>query len=123
MFWKRKQRKPDFVKVVYVARDKASELLARTLLDSAGINYIATNDIVQDMFGWGRVETGSNFIVGPVKFAVKSEDVENAANILAELYEIKPRPVPLWLRLFAIIFLSLTLISAIYSIFSLCKFP
>ncbi len=117
MFWKRKQRNPDFIKTIFVARDKASELLARTLLDSAGINYIVTNNSTQDLFGWGRVGTGSNFIVGPVKFAVKCNDVEDATNILAELYEIKPRPVPQWLRLVAIIALSLPIIFAIFSLF------
>jgi hypothetical protein len=58
--------------------------LIKSLLDDAGIRYLAKGDDIQDLFGWGRFGTVAS-VVGPVEFFVASEEAVQAREILAHL--------------------------------------
>lgn len=69
---------------VFEACDEAQVLLARSLLEDAGISYLTKNDRLQDLFGAGRIG-GFNHIVGPVTFQVLASQADAAREILFEL--------------------------------------
>jgi hypothetical protein len=70
---------------VFRTGDAGLIALAKSLLDAEGIEYMARHDAVQDLFGWGRVGGGFNYIVGPVEFVVRKDDAERARTLLRDL--------------------------------------
>jgi len=72
--------------------------LAKCLLQAAGIPYAVLSDILQDLFGWGRIGTGFFPAIGPPEIRVGAEDVERAAELLADLRGPDPTRVPFYLR-------------------------
>jgi hypothetical protein len=70
---------------VFRSGDEGRILLAKSLLDAEGIVYLARGDGLQDLFGWGRVLTGFNYVVGPVEFVVRKEDETRARELLQDL--------------------------------------
>jgi Putative prokaryotic signal transducing protein len=70
---------------VFRTGDEARILVAKSLLEAEGIDYLARGDGLQDLFGWGRLAAGFNYIVGPVEFVVRKEDAERARQLLQEL--------------------------------------
>ena len=67
--------------------DPAKIMVAKSILDEAGIKYLAQGEGLQDLFAMGRLGTGFNPLVGPVKFLVRDEDSEIAKELLIELLE------------------------------------
>ncbi|SFG84269.1 Putative signal transducing protein [Desulfotomaculum arcticum] len=67
--------------------DPAKIMVAKSILDEAGIKYLAKGEGLQDLFAMGRIGTGFNPLVGPVKFLVRDEDQEIAKELLKELQE------------------------------------
>ena len=67
--------------------DPAKIMVANSILDEAGIKYLAKGEGLQDLFAMGRIGTGFNPLVGPVKFLVRDEDQEIAKELLKELQE------------------------------------
>jgi hypothetical protein len=65
--------------------DPALLAVAKSLLEDARIEYFAVGEIVQDWIGGGRLGTGFNPVVGPVRIQVAAEDAEEASSILREL--------------------------------------
>lgn len=65
--------------------------VAESVLTDAGIAFEKTGDGLQDLFGWGRVGTGFNLIVGPVVLAVRDRDADGARELLAELEDVPDR--------------------------------
>src|SRR5215831_12563370 len=59
--------------------------LAKSLLESAEIEYVTRGEGVQDLIGWGRFPVGINPAVGPVIFEVKRADAQDAVALLADL--------------------------------------
>jgi hypothetical protein len=59
--------------------------VVKSILDSAGIPYVARNERLQDLFGWGRFGTGFNVAIGPVRFQVPREREEEARALLTEI--------------------------------------
>ena len=59
--------------------------VAKSLLDSAGIPYLAKGEALQDLFAVGRMGTGFNPIAGPVELQIAPEDEEQARDLLARL--------------------------------------
>jgi hypothetical protein len=57
--------------------------LAEGLLESAGIPYLARGEMIQDLFGLGRL-TAVNPISGPVCIQVVRADAERALRILTD---------------------------------------
>lgn len=61
-------------------------LVAKSLLDDAGIEYYAKGEELQDLFGAGRLGTGFNILTGPVEILVREEDAPDAAELLKDLH-------------------------------------
>lgn len=70
---------------VYRTSDAALIALARSLLESAGIQYEAKGEGIQDFFALGRVANSFNIVVGPVEIQVEEGDAEEAAALLKDL--------------------------------------
>jgi hypothetical protein len=78
----------DFV-TVFKTGDQSKILIAKSILNEAGIEYYVRDEKVQDLFGWGRIGAGFNMIVGPVKIQVLRSRAEEAKELLRELSEEK----------------------------------
>lgn len=68
---------------VYETGNAALIPLYESLLDSAGIEYMAKGEALQDLFGAGRF--GTNPIAGPVEFWVREEMAEEARQLAETL--------------------------------------
>lgn len=73
---------PD-LELVAVAQtgDAIRTALVKSLLDDAGIPYLARNDQLQDLFGFGRL-VPVNPVSGPVIFMVPADRAEEAKDLL-----------------------------------------
>jgi hypothetical protein len=65
--------------------DHSLVMVARGILESAGIPYFAKNDQLQSLFGLGRFGSGFNIATGPVKVLVPREDDEAARALLTKV--------------------------------------
>ena len=74
----------DFV-TVFESGNPALIALAKSLLDSAGIEFSAKGDALQDLLGLGRFPGGTNLLTGPVVFQVGPADAEKAESLLRDL--------------------------------------
>jgi hypothetical protein len=70
---------------VFRTGDAGLVALAKSLLDAEGIEYMARGDGLQDLFGWGRLGGGFNYVVGPVEFVVRRDDAQRAGVLLRDL--------------------------------------
>jgi len=61
--------------------------VAGSILDGAGIPYIARNDRLQNLFGWGSIGTGFNLAMGMVRVQVSPDREQEARTLLTELPE------------------------------------
>ena len=75
----------DDLVTVFRAGDPGLVSVVHSLLEGEGIDYIARNDNLQDLFGWGRIGSGFSILVGPVEFQVRRADLERAEAVLREL--------------------------------------
>ncbi|HEU4764977.1 MAG TPA: DUF2007 domain-containing protein [Candidatus Eisenbacteria bacterium] len=79
---------------VYATGDPAVIPLVKSLLDDDEIQYLAKGETIQDLFGWGRLGSGFNYVVGPVEFFVASEDAGRARELLSRLQDRAPEDSP-----------------------------
>jgi hypothetical protein len=70
---------------VLEATDPALVAIAKSLLEGEDIPYLLRGEAVQDLFGWGRVATGYNVLVGVPVFFVREDDAERARELLKDL--------------------------------------
>ena len=70
---------------VFETGDPGLVAFVKSLLESAGVEYAAKGEGVQDVIGWGRFPGGTNVLAGPVQFQVSAEDAEEAKALLADL--------------------------------------
>ncbi|HAY35265.1 MAG TPA: DUF2007 domain-containing protein [Ignavibacteria bacterium] len=70
---------------VYETGNEAVVAVIKSVLDEAGIRYLAKGEGVQDLFGVGVLGTGFNPITGPVQFRVMPEDEEYARALLKDI--------------------------------------
>jgi Putative prokaryotic signal transducing protein len=78
---------------VFRTGDAGLIALAKSLLEGEAIEYLARGDGLQDLFGWGRLGSSFNYIVGPVEFVVRSDDAPRARALLRDLASVEdPRP-------------------------------
>ena len=84
---KSQQEKEDHERLVtvYETGNEAVIAVIKSILDEAGIRYLAKGEGVQDLFGVGILGTGFNPITGPVQFRVMPEDQEYAAELLKDV--------------------------------------
>ena len=74
----------DFVSVLETG-DPGVVALAKSLLDSAGIEFTTKGEALQDVLGLGRFPGGANLVAGPVVFQVRPDDVREASALLRDL--------------------------------------
>ena len=72
---------------VYETGDPSLVALAKSLLDSAGIEFATKGEALQDLLGLGRFPGGTNLVTGPVEFQVGPDDAEKARSMLRDLRE------------------------------------
>lgn len=71
--------------------DPAFLLVAKSVLQEAGIPYWTKNEGLQDLIGLGRIGTGFNVMVQPVELRVPKEDVEEANRLLDDVESAERR--------------------------------
>jgi hypothetical protein len=59
--------------------------IAKSILQSAAIDYAVRGEHVQDLFGWGRFPHGNGLLVGPIEIQVRREDAADASALLEGL--------------------------------------
>ena len=59
--------------------------VAKSLLEAEGIDYFIRGEGLNDLFGYGRMFTSFNYVVGPPEFMVREEDAERARELLKDL--------------------------------------
>ena len=75
---------------VYATGEAAMIPVVQSLLEAAGIEYMAKGEEAQDLFGWGRLGTSYSYVVGPVEFLVKEEDAETARALIEDMSATVP---------------------------------
>ena len=70
---------------VFRASDPGITALAKSILDSEGIDYMVRGEDLQDLIGYGRALGGFNIVTGPVEFVVRKEDEDRAVELLRDL--------------------------------------
>ena len=72
---------------VFQTGEAAMIPVVESVLDSAGIEFLAKGEEVQDLFGFGRLGTNYSFVAGPVEFLVREEDAATARELLEQIAE------------------------------------
>lgn len=104
---------PSNTVAVFAAKDRASLLLAQSLLDSGGLRYLVISDFAQDIFGIGRIGIGWNLATGPPTIWVSRHNADAAQKVLSDLMDYRPSPIPSFLRALAVALLMMDLLPII----------
>lgn len=72
---------------VFTTGDQGLIAIAKSLLEAEAIDFFVRGDGLQNLFGYGVISGGFNFIVGPAEFWVREEDAERALDVLQGLGE------------------------------------
>jgi hypothetical protein len=75
---------------VYEAGDFGLAALAKSVLESAGIEYLTQGEAIQEYTGFQRLPGSVNLVTGPVVFQVRAEDAEKARSLLDDIEESAP---------------------------------
>ena len=70
---------------VFASGDSGLMAIAKSLLRSADVPFLVQGELVQDLFGIGRVVGGFNPITGPMRLRVRADDAADARLLLADL--------------------------------------
>ena len=73
-------------------------------------------DLVQDLFGWGRLGSAYSFPIGPVQVWCRREDAEFARELLGDIASYTTPARPLWLRLlvwYVLLYMTWTLFAGL----------
>jgi hypothetical protein len=70
---------------VYETGNAAIIPVYESLLNDAGIEYMAKGESIQDLFGWGRFGSNLNYVIGPVEFYVRADAADEARQIAETL--------------------------------------
>lgn len=74
---------PTQIVTVLATGDPLRLEMAKSLLDSAGLDYWVKGEGLQDLFGAGRLGMGFNVAIGPMLLQVDKEDEQDAKSILS----------------------------------------
>jgi len=76
-----------FIELVTVLETGDSSIIpiAKNILEDAGIKYFAKGEGLQHLFAFGRVGTGFNPIVGPIRLQVGRPNYEEAKVLLDDI--------------------------------------
>lgn len=72
---------------VFATGNPVTVVIAKSLLEEAGIRYLVKGEGLQDLFALGRVGFGFNPLVGPIEIQVRKRDQQEAAQLLGHLEE------------------------------------
>jgi hypothetical protein len=75
---------PGDIETVFASSDPVALVTAKSLLDEAGIPYLARGEGIQDLFGMGRLGTGFSVVAGAVEIQVGAHRAQEAADLLYE---------------------------------------
>jgi Putative prokaryotic signal transducing protein len=80
-------REPPPLRIVTVLAtgDPVRLEMAKSLLDSADVDYWVKGEGLQDLFGAGRIGAGFNLTIGPMLLQVDEADESDAKSILSEI--------------------------------------
>ena len=78
--------------IVFESGNGALVAVARALLESAGIPFVAQGETVQDYIGAGRFPGGYNLATGPVRFLVERRHAADAAAVLRDVTPARHDP-------------------------------
>ena len=80
---------PVYVDLVTVMESGDSGLImvAKSLLENAGIRYFGKGETAQNLFGGGTFGAGFNPLTGPTQIQVSKADLEEALELLKDLIE------------------------------------
>ncbi len=53
---------------------------------------MARGDGLQNLFGWGQLASGFDYVVGPVEFVVRKDDAPRARTLLRDLANVDEAP-------------------------------
>ena len=70
---------------VFATGEAALIAVAKSLLEAERIDYFVRGEGLSDLFGYGRLFTTFNYVVGPPQFMVREEDAERARELLKDL--------------------------------------
>lgn len=73
---------------IFKTGDQVKMVIAKSILDSAGIFCFTKGEIVQSLFGWGSI-SGFNPFTGPMELQVESDRLDEAKDLLSDLIEDK----------------------------------
>ncbi len=78
---------PEYVELLTVLEtaDIGIIMVAKSLLEEAGIRYLAKGEGLQHLFGAGVFGAGFNPLTGPVQIQVSKEDSATAIELLKDL--------------------------------------
>jgi hypothetical protein len=76
---------PADVTTVFSTNDPVAWMTAKSLLDGAGIPYVARNEALQDLFGFGRFGTGYSVVAGPMEIQVTADRERAAVDLLSDV--------------------------------------
>lgn len=77
----------EFLVSVFKTGNPAIIAVVKSILDEAGIRFMAKGDNLQNLFGMGSLGTGYNILTGPVDFQVMPEDEAYAKELLKDVDE------------------------------------
>jgi hypothetical protein len=78
--------------VVFRTSDVGLCALAKSVLESEGIEYAVRGEGLRDMFGWNAPGSLSNNVLEPAEFLVREVDAQGAIELLAKLRESDGSP-------------------------------
>ena len=70
---------------IFESGDDIVIALAKSELEKAGIPFIVKNEVIQDLFGLGRIGTGYCPLTGPIQIQVEVANRERAVKLLSHL--------------------------------------
>ncbi|MFN7941520.1 MAG: DUF2007 domain-containing protein [Thermoanaerobaculia bacterium] len=70
---------------VFEAVEPGLIAMVRSILEDAEIPFVTKGEEIQDLFGYGRLFSGFNPIVGAVEFQVRPRDEKTARSLLDDL--------------------------------------
>lgn len=79
----------DSLVTILTTGDPAILAYAKSLLAEAEIGFHEKGEMLQDLFGAGRIGTGYNLISGPIELQVELQNEKRARKILSEILEKK----------------------------------
>ena len=69
---------------IYEPGSEAEFMVISSLLDEQQIKFFTKNRAVQNLFGYGTLNTGFNPVTGPIKIQVNHQDYAEAMQIINE---------------------------------------